>query len=305
MLKNRIISTLHFFDLQDYPLTLLELHKFLLADVEVLKSRIDAQWDLVGEHHQDKISVDLIAKCLQEECANEVAEQNGFFCLRGRQEIINRRLANYLYGIKRERLIRKFVKGLRHVPFVRGVALAGSQALGQQKKDSDIDLFIIVHPEFLWLARTLVTGYFQVLGHRRHGLKITDRFCLNHYLAGVKTIGELRNLYTACEYAKLRPLIYAGSIAEYQQKNREWIAAFLPNFEAINVGPDQPSSVQTFFERLLSGRFGRFLEQRLKNWQLPKIHQEQFILVRQDELSFHPQSKQRDLLHWFFAEDIN
>ena len=35
MLKERILSTLKFFDLQDYPVTLLELHKFLLADVQV------------------------------------------------------------------------------------------------------------------------------------------------------------------------------------------------------------------------------------------------------------------------------
>jgi len=186
------------------------------------------------------------------------------------------------------------------LPFVRGVALAGSQALGAQRADSDIDLLIIVDPEFLWLARTAVTAYFQILGKRRHGQKIADRFCLNHYLAGVKTIGELRNLYTACEYAKLLPLVYGSAIAEFQQKNSSWIAAFLPNFEPMMVGEDQQSSAQKFLERLLGGKFGRWLERRLKNWQLPKIRQEQFILVRDDELSFHPQSKQKELLTQFF-----
>ena len=110
---------------------------------------------------------------------------------------------------------------------MRGAALAGSQAQGVQKPGSDIDLLIIVEPKFLWLGRTVVTFYFQLLGTRRHGKKIADRFCLNHYLAGVKTIGELKNLYTAWEYAKLRPLIYEGAVTEFQEK-KQWGTAWSP-----------------------------------------------------------------------------
>src|SRR6185436_16556656 len=141
---------------------------------------------------------------------------------------------------------------------------------------------IIVDPKFLWLGRTGVTAYFQFLGKRRHGRHIANRFCLNHYLAGVKTIGELKNLYTASEYAKLRPLVYPQAIAEFQQKNRDWIAAFLPNFKTAHQdyshhpvslretpllgqegrlrGFADESLVQKFFERMLSGGFGQWLE---------------------------------------------
>jgi len=340
MLKDRILSTLRFFDLQDYPVTLLELHKFLLADVEQLKRRINTQWELIDDNnnHNDRVGIDAVAKCLDSECQNEVEQKNGFYCLKGRSGIIHRRLANYIYGIKRERRIRRFVGGLRHLPFVRGAALAGSQAQGVQKPDSDIDLLIIVEPEFLWLARTAVTAYFQSLGLRRHSKKIADRFCLNHYLVGVKTITELRNLYTAWEYAKLRPLVNGGAIAEFQEKNCAWIEEFFPNFQlppAPSLDPssradesarygarkrgrlppslklrrtsrgiadaDKTSSLQKYLERMLSGKFGHWLETKLKNRQLPKIRREEFILVLDDELSFHPQSKQRELLARFFA----
>jgi hypothetical protein len=196
---------------------------------------------------------------------------------------------------------------------VRGAALAGSQAMGQQKFNSDVDLLTIVEPKFLWLGRTAVTFYFQVLGLRRHGKKISDRFCLNHYLAGIKTIGELKNLYTAWEYAKLRPLVYEGAVAEFQEKNSLWIKMFFPNFECTDsyhpLAPsyskrgdaEVPSSFQIKIERMLEGKFGQWLEIKLKNWQLPKIRREEFILVLDDELSFHPQSKQRELLAKFFA----
>lgn len=310
MLKDRVLSTLRFFDLQDFPLTLLELHNFLLADVDALKSQTDTQWELIDNNHNhnnngndndnEKIGINEVAQCLDRECKEEVEQKNGFYCLRGRGFIIDLRLANYLYGIKRERLIRRFAKGLKHVPFIRGVALAGSQAMGLQKQDSDIDLLIIVDHKFLWLARTGVTAYFHILGLRRHGQKVANRFCLNHYLAGVKTIAEFNNLYTAWEYAKLRPLVYGQIIAQFQEKNHHWLAAFFPNFKPIKNGGHAPSRLQQLLERILSGKFGEGLEIKLKNWQLPKIRQGEFILVREDELSFHPHSKQQKLLQQFF-----
>ncbi len=329
MLKDRIVSTLRFFDLQDLPLTLLELHRYLLAGTEQLRKLITPQWELVGSSNgqAQTADVDSIIKCLDEECSGIVEQKNGFYCLAGRASIIDRRLANYLYGIRRERRIKKYIGGLRYLPFVRGAALAGSQAMGQQKQTSDIDLLIIVDPQYLWLARTAVTAYFQILGKRRHGKRVADRFCLNHYFAGVKNVNELRNLYTAWEYAKLRPLVYSPTIIDYQQKNAGWIREFFPNFEPFSgyqrPGPGYAAPayagrpffekegkfrggadaavVQKISERLLSGGFGRRLEQKLKSWQLPNIRQEEFILVREDELSFHPQSKQKELLEKFFT----
>jgi hypothetical protein len=314
MLKERILLTLKFFDLQDYPVTLLELHKFLLANIQILRTRINTDWDLIDESAGDNqiADIDEVVKCLDEECQNEVQQKNGFYCLRGRVNIIDRRLANYIYGIKRERRIRRFIGGLKYLPFVRGAALAGSQAMGQEKTDSDIDLLIIVDPKFLWFGRTVVTFYFQILGMRRHGKKIADRFCLNHYLAGVKKINQLRNLYTAWEYAKLRPLINQDAVEEFQEKNGQWIKMFFPNFElppapslkkrgSAILSSDGQSSLQIKLERMLNGKFGQWLEIKLKNWQLPKIRKEEFILVLDDELSFHPQSKQRELLTRFFA----
>jgi predicted nucleotidyltransferase len=304
MLKDRIISTLQFFDLQDYPLTLLELDKFLLPEAENLKTYADQQGEIkpgfVTQAVDTKISADGILQCLKTECSAEIENFSGFYCLAGRKEIAAMRLQNYFFGIGREKLIKKYISGLRHVPFVRGVALAGSQAMGQQKESSDIDLLIITHPQFLWLARTLVTAYFQTLGKRRHGLKISNRFCLNHYLAGPKRITSLRNLYTASEYLKLRPLIYSHSVWGFQAENSNWLKAFFPNCEIVEPEKGAQSKTQEFLEKALVGKFGIWLEEKFKNWQLPRIHQEQFIVVENDELSFHPDSKQKNLLADFF-----
>jgi predicted nucleotidyltransferase len=302
MLKLRILQTLKFFDLQDYPLTLLELHSYLLGDVDKIRPVLDAQWDIKSELPEgQKVLPEHVLKCLDTDCSEEVEVQDGFYCLKGRSAIIKKRLHNYASGIKREKLIRRYAGFLKYLPFVRGAGLVGSQALGQQKTDSDIDLLIITDPEFLWLARTLVTAYFQLIGKRRYGNKITDRFCLNHYIAAPREVGEYKNFYTAAEYLKLRPLVYGGTVYRFQYNNKAWILGLFPNAEFLKTADSPQSGLQKVLEKIFINKFGYWLEKKLKNWQLPKIRtQEKFIVVKDDELSFHPQSKQQGLLENFF-----
>jgi hypothetical protein len=294
MLSQRILSTLRFFDLQDLPLSLLELEKYLLVEMANVPEPDNHQPSL------DSITSDQILRSLQYELVGKVETSQGFYFLSGRKNIVKHRQENYLYGIERERRITRFATGLRHIPFIRGAALTGSQALGLQKNTSDIDLFIITDPKFLWLSRTLVTAYFHILGMRRFGKKIVNRFCLNHYISGPKEITKLKNLYTASEYIKIRPLVYEQGIREFQRKNEAWLKGFFPNWQIPPFQEQKQSGAQKIIEKLFSGRFGLWLESKLKNWQLPKIRQEEFIIVEEDELSFHPQSKQQSLLDQFF-----
>ena len=272
-----------------------------MPEPQKFRDFLDKNWELEKIPELAEITqASEILECLENEMADSVSSRSGFYCLKGREEIVSLRLRNYLNGIKREKKIRKHVKFLRHLPFIRGIALAGSQAMGEQKLDSDIDLLVITENKYLWLTRTLITTYFQFLGARRHGEKISNRFCLNHYLVGPKTMNELRNLYTAWEYAKLRPLVYYEATTQFQSANANWIKAFFPNFNPQAILSEPQSSAQRLLEKLFKNNFGLFLEEKLKNWQLPKIRQEKFIVVQPDELSFHPNSKQQLLLDRFF-----
>jgi predicted nucleotidyltransferase len=301
MLKARILQTIRFFNLQDLPVTLLELETYLLADMDGIRPFLDNQWDLKSELAVGgKVLIQDILKCIEGECQEQIVCSRGFYFLRGRGELVEKRLRNYTSGIVREKLIRRYAGFLKFIPFVRGAALAGSQALGQQKFDSDIDLLIITDPEFMWLARTLVTGYFQLIGKRRYGKKIVNRFCLNHYIAAPKEVGDYKNLYTAAEYLKLRPLVYADTVHRFQNNNKGWILGLFPNAE-FEKGDMTHLRLQKILEKIFTNKFGYWLENKLKNWQLPKIRtEEKFIVVRDDELSFHPQSKQQGLLEKFF-----
>ena len=293
---------MEFFDLQEYPLTLLELHRFLIADVTHLKNYLDNQGELLSADLIPiaSVSIDQILNCLDIECRAEVQNYFGFYYLAGRQNIVNQRLQNYFYGIQREKLIKRYIGGLKYLPFVRAAALAGSQAMGQEKETSDIDLLIITAPGFLWLARTLVTAYLQILGKRRHGQKIANRFCLNHYLAGAKILDNDRNLYTACEYLKLRPLVFSHAIWQFQKNNLNWIKFCFPNADFLEPEQDKPPQMQIFLEKLFNGKFGLWLERLLKNWQMARIRRQKFIVVEEDELSFHPHNRKDSLFTAYF-----
>lgn len=303
MLKDRIVSTLQFFDLQHTPLTLLELHRFLLADMELLKSRLNSRWELTGETsaaEEENVGLENILHSIEHELKAEVVCLSGFYCLSGRERIVHARLSNYRFGLGRERLIGKYIGMLKYVPFVRGVALGGSQALGQQKEDSDIDLLIITDKKYLFLGRLFVTLYFQVTGKRRHGAFISNRFCLNHYLSWPKPLSHYRNLYTAMEYGRLRPLVYAGPIGTYQKNNEGWIRIFFPNWLPAKSPFENQSGVQRWLEKVFNNPVGQLLEKIIGKLQLAKIRNAEFIVVLPDELSFHPDSKQLYLLDPFF-----
>ncbi len=308
MLAQRILDTVRFFDLQDLPLTSFEINKYLIADKTNLKTKLDHRYEIlpietpqIPAVHMDTIQTQLHILTREE----KLFTTQGHYCLPNREKIIYDRLRNYLNGIKRERLVRRFLKPTKHLPFVRGIALAGSQAMGQQRPTSDIDLLIITDTNHMWIARTFLSAWFQLFGVRRHGNKIANRFCLNHYLANPREVDAERNLYKAMEYIKLRPVVGARRIAKFQRSNEKWIRQFFPNVAFPKVNATIPrheySSIQNFLESILNNAVGSWLERQLGNWQKKRIRQDQFVFVREDELSFHPDSKHEALLNSFFV----
>ncbi len=303
MLSERILATLRFFDLQQVALTALEAHRYLIADLQQLRPRLDGQYDVVAESEvQHPISFDTIFHQLDVMVKEKViAEHRGYYFLLGRENLVDLRINNYIYGFQRERLISRYLRVTRHMPFVRGIALAGSQALGLPREGSDIDLLIITEPKFMWIARNFLTLYFRLLGKQRHGEHIANRFCLNHYLGTIREVDVEKNLYKAMEYTKLRPVVYPQTIELFQLMNQSWIRQFFPHAIFEQHDPEPQSGVQRALEIIFNNRFGQLLERFLRSWQTGRIKQDKFNFVREDELSLHPESKHETLLNNFFG----
>lgn len=301
MLKDRIVHTLRFFDLQSYPLTLLELTQFLMQDMDVMKESMNERYETsVGGSQSVSVSAGDILECIETECGQSVEQCHGFYFLQGRKELAFERMYGYVYGIEREKSIKKYVPFVQYIPFIRGVAVGGSQAMGLQKSTSDIDLLVFTEKNRLWVARTFITLYFQLLGKRRHGLMVANRFCLNHYREGFSSISYGRDAYNAMEYVRLRPVVNRSLVCEFIGNNMDWISVFFPQSYVGKFETEKQSSVQSFFELFFQNSFGDWLELQLKNWQLTRIQKGEFVVAASEEISFHSVKRKLDFLARFF-----
>lgn len=302
-LEKRIIKTLELFALQSAALTAPEVERFLVQDPALLDGHMGGRGELITipSLAAETISALEVRRTLGQLVEDGMlVEQYGFYTTQERSDIVLLRWQSYGEGVWREKRLRWFLPAFRLIPFVRGAALAGSQALGAVKQTSDIDLFIITDPRWLWLPRTLVTAFFQVLGIRRHGEHIARRVCLNHYISGQKYMQTGRNWYTATEYVKLRPLFGEAYIRNFQNANGDWLKTFFPNATFPVLPLPQLGVVQRLLERGITALGGKVLEQWLGQWQSKRIHKdERHIIVTSDELSFHPRSKQDALIDAF------
>ena len=213
--ENAILKTLAYFDVFDYPLTGVEVHKFLWRQRATLRDVLEVLGVM--------------------EAAGQIGRHFGYYCLRGREEIITTRQQRYLIADPKFTRVLMVVRWLRLLPNVRLVAVCNTLAYSNAKAESDLDLFVITAPGRIWLTRLLVTGVTQLLGVRRHGVKITNRICLSFYITA--NAAELKKFALAPEDPYLAywlatlAIVSArpGAPEEFWRANR-WVGEWLPNF---------------------------------------------------------------------------
>jgi len=277
-LEKSIFQTLAFFASLEHPLTLLEIHNWLIR----------------SEESQPPASFKEIEKTI-EVLGDRIAGQNGLYTLPGNEQFFTNRHFTYINSLKLFKKAIQFGSGMRHLPFVRGAALAGSVTWTNSSEQSDIDIFIITEPGRIFLARLFVSAYFQIFGGRRHGNKIKDRFCLNHYVCSGKFFEKDRNIYTALIYANHTPIFGEEEFEKLWKKNIGWMKRFLlqpqfPSSHEFDYAKRRRSRVQKITETL-SQPVAPALEKISAYFQRRRIQQGPYVSVAQDELSFHPDSK--------------
>jgi predicted nucleotidyltransferase len=176
--------------------------------------------------------------------AEAVREQDGLYCLAGREALLKLRPHRLARARKLQRRASLVARALQHVPFVRGLLLTGSASADDAEEDADVDLLVLVEPGRLSIAFTLLGGLSRLLTRRV--------LCPNHYLATtcVALEGE-RDLYLAREITQAYPL--TGQADALYAANG-WVRSLLPNASR------RPTAVRP--------REGRPLLQRLLEWPL-------------------------------------
>lgn len=272
-LAKSILTTLAFFDAQEIPLTLMEIKVYLTRFAD----------------RTCPPSFTAIQNILESELSPEIEFKDGFYFLQGRNKIPTVRKERYKTALRRFRKAKKFLYFLRFIPYLRAVAISGSLSFLNSKLTSDIDLFVITQKNRVWLVRMLVSLYFHILGERRHGSHIQNRFCLNHYISEDFTITRDKNLFTATAYVNVLPVLGEKYLVNFWRKN-QWLEDFLhqPDFQEKDFFfKHHFSPLQKVLEVLLDLTLATFLNWLFGLYQKRRIRIQEDVTVSDEELSFH------------------
>jgi hypothetical protein len=222
ILKKQVLSTVAYYNELDYPLTAFEIWKY-----RTKMSNLPAGRQVTSE---EKISLlDIITMLESEGMRKWIENERGFYFLKGQKKLVNVRIErNKIANAKMKRL-RRIVFWMRLVPFVRMIAVTGRLAMKNTEARSDWDLLIVLKSGRIWIGRTLVTLFSEIVGKRRKGKKIKDRICLNYFITDQSLEIKNKDLFSANEYSFLWPLFGEKTFREFQAKN-EWLQGYKPNF---------------------------------------------------------------------------
>lgn len=250
-----ILRTILYADVFDFPLTLAEIHRYLINDICVPLDSIKA----------------LIEKSPTFE--QLLYQADGYICLEGRQAIIEKRQAREAISQTLWERAMRYGRWLSHIPFVRMVTLTGALAMRNPSSEKDdFDYLLITTPRRVWLARAFAVILVRIVR------LLGDELCPNYVLASDQLEQNRQDLYMAHEVTQMQP-IYGETLYQAMYDKNTWTQYYLPNALPYSVSPDSPRRMRQFFEMMLGGKLGDALEaweyrRKLDKFR-PRIEQEQ------------------------------
>lgn len=210
-LQESIIKTLTYFDIFDYPVTLIELKKY--CDIKITVN---------DEEFLDALESIYI-----------IQESQGFYYLLGRESIIEKRLVRGEISIQKMVKAKIVSKILSKIPTIKLIGLSGSLSMNNSLVEDDIDLFFITQKNTLWLTRLVVSAVLLAMGLKRtrKGKVWKDKICPNMFMSenAMGFAKRNQNLYVAHEMLQLKVLFEKEDMyLRFLNKNK-WVETVLPN----------------------------------------------------------------------------
>ena len=224
-LQQSILKTLIYFDIHDYPLTVMEVWKWLYRDyADKTQIGTDGSWINHG-------SITDIQKIINQ-MSDKVESKDGFYFLKGRGELIKIRLDRYNLTEQKFKRARKFVKILWLIPFVRCVMVVNRLAYSNVHQNSDIDLAVVVQKNRLWLTRLLSIGLFNLLKVRPKQINRAKAIDLSFFISedslNLESLKNDEDVLFPFWVSQFVP-VYDDGIFDKLVKSNQWIKDYLPN----------------------------------------------------------------------------
>jgi len=303
MIEDAVLATLAYYDGLDYPLSSFELCRYL-----VNPQRLKPNLESIGAINLDEI-LKATEKLIDE---GKIEQENGFYFLKGRTGLSALRLDREKISAQKWRLCLRRAYWLQMAPWIRGMFVSGSLALGTVSPESDFDILVLVEPKRLYLARLILSGIATLIGARRtrYESSAPDKFCFNHYITtDALRIGH-ESLYNAQTYAHLVPMMVSQALAGKFFAENLWINKYVYNFTPHQhtirrtVHPNKfLKGMAKIIETIGQGSLGDRLEKLACEYQQKRIANNPAthasggrVIYTNTELEFHPHSFEKVIL---------
>jgi len=267
-----IFRTVLYADVFDYPLTLDEIHRYLIGESLPLES----------------IHSSLVSSSWLSQRINRV---NGYYVASGRAALAETRHHRSAHAKNLWRDALWYGRMIAYCPFVRMVAVTGALAMDNVQPNDDIDYLIVTAPRRVWLTRACAIVIVRLA--RIAGVNL----CPNYVLSESALTQARLDLYVAHEMAQMIPIAGYDMYRRMRAVN-VWVEKFLPNARSLpRANPvDEPRrlwrTLQRLCEKLFSGSLGDALEKwerdrKMKKFQLQMHSSNSAALLDETQVKGH------------------
>lgn len=243
-LAEAILQTISYVDIFDYPITLPEIHRYLIGQ--------DASLSEVREElHNGQMTTE------------KIGSDGEFYFLAGRQDLVQLRHNRSTNSVPLWSQGMRYGRWISQIPFVRMVAITGALASRNVVHDADLDYLIVTEPGYLWLTRAMI------LALNRMVAPFGATICPNYLLSlNVLSLTE-KDLFIAQELARMVP-ISGWQIYQQMRELNTWTDTYLPNAQdaptEIYLTETKLKLLQWLGEFLLRNPLGK----RLEAWEMKR-----------------------------------
>lgn len=220
-LEIALLKTLNYFHLWSYPLTLLELKKWL--------------WE-----YQENSIPNILAALTELQKKKLIAEKQGYYFLIGQDAQVGIRLNRYRlaeYKLKKSRI---WLKILSLTPWVKGIFLCNTLAYFNSRKESDVDLLVLTEPGTIWRTRFFMTSLTKIFGLRPHPQHNQDKLCLSFFLTTDNLNLEplkiaAQDIYLTYWIEQILPIYQTEDAYGKFWRANTWIKKYLPQAQGYKL----------------------------------------------------------------------
>ena len=320
-LEKAIIQTVAYFDIFKFPLTLVEIWKWLYQGKNVRYKMQDVKISDIQEALEKSEKLKEVIECkwgfyfLKDTPHHPSTRSGGAGQANIKsRDLVEIRIERYNIAERKFKRALRVTKILASIPFVRMIAVCNNLPYNNAEEESDIDFFIIKKENRIWMTRFFCAGLMQLLRMRPTKKTARDKICLSFFATqdnlNLKDIA-LRpyDIYLTYWIDQIFPIYdEEGNYEKFREANK-WIQEFLPNSFGVKVGfrrkvklPFIIYKIKKILEMLhsysfngITEKFYKWLELKIMSRRLKEMaNKDTRVIVNDKMLKFHDNDRREE-----------